>query len=751
MMDFAKLNPFADDPYESGHLKMDEPHERRLDEMSQGVLGRDLARTDGPAKVSGHAPYAAEHAPANLATGVFARATIAKGRIKSVDAEAAMAMPGVLGVFTDHLVRNPAQGGANEAPEQPGDAVHYVGQPVALVVAETFEEARDAALNLSIHYESSGDAVVSPRDPQAESERPKKKQVDQGDLERAMAEAETTVDVTYTTPVESSAPMEPHASVAEWDGDALTLHGAYQMLKYNRNEIADALGISAKKVRILTPYVGGGFGSKLGIAPDAVAAALAAKELGRPVRVVLGRHSVFEATMRRSETVQRVALAADAEGRLTGLAHEAIVSNLPGEEFSEPVAQATHFLYGGENRRYRHEIARVNRTCAGSVRAPGEAVGMLALENAMDELAHELGIDPVELRLRNIPDEHPEEGIPYSARSFAQCLREGADAFGWSEREAKPAQRREGEWWVGMGMAAAARTNILAESKARVTLNPNGTALVETDMTDVGTGTYTILGQIAAEMLGLDRDAVTVRLGDTDLPPASGSGGSWGAQSSGSSVYLACEAIRTQVAKRLGCEREELTLKDGTATGGNHRKPLSDLLDEPIVQDGHIEPGKTMQNVSQAGYGAHFAEVAVNAVTGETRVRRMLGCFAAGRILNEKTARSQCHGGMIWGIGGALHEELHHDARDGHVVNRDLAEYHVPVNLDVPQLDVLFIDERDDHANPIQAKGIGELGISGAGAAITNAIFNATGVRVRDYPATLDKVLPHLPDEAMAA
>ncbi len=745
-MNLTDLNPFSSDPFDTGHLKMDAPMERRrLDEMQQGVISRPLNRPDGPQKVSGTALYAAEAEAGNMATGVLVRATIPKGRVRAIDEDAAMAMPGVVGVFHgDRLLRNPAQGGADEAPVQPGDRVDYLGQPIALVVAETFEQARDAAHNLAVTYDEDGDAVFDPSS--APTEKPDGDQLDQGDIEAAMQAAAASVDVTYTTPVQSSAPMEPHASLAEWDGENLTLHGSYQMLNYNRNELADALGIKPKHVRILAPFVGGGFGSKLGLAPEAVAAAIAAKALARPVRVVMDRRTVFESTMRRTETTQRIRLAADADGTLTGLAHEDRVSNLPEESFSEPVAQATHFLYGGKNRRYTHEIARLNLTCAGSVRAPGEAVGMLALENAMDELAHQLGLDPVELRLRNIPDRHPEDDIPYSARSLEQCLREGADRFGWSERNPVPASRREGDWWIGIGMSAAARTNILAESKARVTLNPDGTALVETDMTDIGTGTYTILGQIAAEMLGLPVEAVTVHLGDTDLPAGPGSGGSWGAQSSGSSVYLACEAIRTRVAKALGCDRGELTLKDGVATGANLRKTLAELLDAPITQEGHVEPGKTMKEVSQAGYGAHFAEVAVNAVTGETRVRRMLGTFAAGRILNAQTARSQCHGGMIWGIGAALHEELHHDARDGHVVNRDLAEYHIPVNLDVPQLDVLFIDERDDHANPIQAKGIGELGISGAGAAVTNAIFNATGVRVRDYPATLDKILPFLPD-----
>ncbi len=745
-MDLSSLNPFASDPYEDGHMKMDAPAtDRRLDQMVQGVVGKAVNRPDGPLKVSGTATYAAEYTAANLATGVLVPASIAKGRVKAIDEAAALAMPGVLGVFSgEKFIRNPAQGGAGAAPVQPDGKVSYLGQPIALVVADTFEAARDAAMNLRVEYEDDGDGIFDPD--QAEAERPRGKQTEQGDVDAAMKAAHATVDVRYTTPVQSSAPMEPHAGLAEWDGDKLTLHGAYQMLKYNRAEIADALDIDEENVRVLAPYVGGGFGSKLGLSQESVTAALAAKALGRPVRVVMSRRTVFEATMRRTETRQRMRLGADADGRITALAHEARVSNLEDEGFSEPVAQATHFLYAGENRAYVHEIARVNLTCAGSVRAPGEAVGMLGLENAMDELAHELGLDPVEFRLRNVPERHPEEDIPFSAHALAQCLREGAEAFGWSDRKAAPASRREGDWWIGMGVASAARSNILGASKARVTLRTDGTALVETDMTDIGTGTYTILGQITAEMLGLAFEAVEVRLGDTDLPPSAGSGGSWGAQSAGSSVYLACEAIRTKLAGALGCDRGELTLKDGVATGGNHRKPITDLVDEPLAEEGHIEPGKTMKEFSQAGYGAHFAEVAVNAVTGETRVRRMLGAFGAGRILNEQTARSQAFGGMIWGIGTALHEELHHDHRDGHMVNGDLAEYHIPVNLDVPKLEVRFIDERDDAANPIQAKGIGELGISGAGAAITNAIFNACGVRVRDYPATLDKILPYLPD-----
>ena len=727
-----------------GHLKMDLPDtRRRLDDMAQGVLGTPADRPEGPLKVSGTAAYAGETQAPGMAYGVFVRATIARGRVTGIDAEAVRAMPGVIGVLDDaRLARNPCQGGAGEAPVQNPKAVWYFGQPIALVVAESFEAARHAAAHAAVTYD---DAAAETDPARVEPEVPEKKQSAQGDLDAALREAAFTVDATYTTASMSSAPMEPHATVAAWDGGRLTIRGSYQMLKYNRKELADAVGIEPENVRIVAPYVGGGFGSKLGIAPEAVAAALAAQAFRRPVSVTLSRRQVFEATVRRSETEQRVRLAADAEGRLIGLGHEALVSNLPDESFSEPVAQATHFTYAGAAREIVHRVARVNRTCAGSVRAPGEAVGVTVFENAMDELAEAAGIDPVELRLRNIPESHPESGIPFASHKLAEALTTGAEAFGWSERQ-PPRGRREGDWWIGMGVASAVRVHMLNEAVARVTLGPDATALVETDMTDIGTGTYAILRQIGAEALGLPLDAVTVRLGDTELPAGPGSGGSWGAASSGSSAYLACEGLRAQIAARMGCAETDLTLKDGDAIAGNVRRALTDVLaGDTLTEEGHLEPGKVSETARIATFGAHFAEVAVSDVTGETRVRRMLGVFAAGRILNAKTARSQCLGGMTFGIGMALHEGLDHDPRDGHIVNRDLAEYHIPVNADVPALEVILLEERDDHASPIQAKGIGELGICGAAAAITNAVYNACGARVRDYPATLDRVLAKLP------
>ena len=725
------------------HTKMDVPdHSNRLDDMAQGVLSTPMDRPDGPLKVSGGAPYAHEVQPEGMLHGFFVRAPRI-GTLKSMDDAAARATEGVQTVISgEKMLRNPCQGMADAAPVQGAEEIYYVGQPIALVVAETFEAARAAAQTVTFEIAAADRPAFAPED----YETPKADQASQGDLDKALETAAVTVDETFTTPGHSSAAMEPHAAIAEWKGNQLTLRGACQMLKYNRNELADSLGMKADNIRILSPYVGGGFGSKLGIAPDAVAAALAAQETGRPVGVALTRQQVFEATMRRSETKQRIRLAADAEGVLTGIGHDAWVSNLEEESFSEPVTQATPFLYRGENREIGHHVARVSRTCAGSVRAPGEAVGITAFEIAMDELAVAAGVDAVELRRRNIPEQDPTKDIPFSSHKLEAALDAGAKAFGWDASRPAPKSRREGEWLIGQGMASAVRVNMLMESKAKVTLNPDGTATVETDMTDIGTGTYAILTQLAAEMLGLDPQKVKTRLGDTDYPPSAGSGGSWGAASAGSSVFLACRGVRQRIAEAMDTTEEDLTLKDGHAIVANRSVPLAEILDGPVESLGHIEPGDTDEDVTQATWGAYFCEVGVNTVTGETRVRRMHGSFSAGRILNPKTARSQCIGGMTFGIGMALTEELIHDPRDGHIVNRDLAEYHLPVHADVPAITVELLEERDPYANPIQVKGIGELGICGAAAAVVNAIYQATGVRVRDLPATLDKILPGLDD-----
>ena len=738
---------------DTNSLTMDRPQPvSRLDTGVQGLIGAALSRVDGPLKVSGKATYAAEYDIKGLAHGVLVRATIGAGKLVTVHGEAAEASPGVIAVVTDTktFIRNPGQGGENTAPKGGVDDITYFGEPIALVVAETFEAARDGAALVRADYEEGdGSFVFAAHRDEAETPPPSvtPAHYTQGDVDGALAEAAFAIDATYTTPSQNSAAMEPHASIAQWEDDGtLVVHGAYQMIASDQQQLAGALGISADKVRIIARYVGGGFGSKLGIAPECVAAAVAAKQLGRPVKVVMARQQVFDCTVRRSNTQQRVRLGADADGRLTAISHETLASNLPGEDYFEPAGIGTHFVYAGANRRITHDLVRLNWMLAGSMRAPGEAVGQLAVEGAMDELAEKIGIDPIELRQRNDPAQDPEKDIPWSSRQLVRCMDEGAKLFGWNDRKATPGSDRRGEWLHGIGMASAIRSNMLQKSAAKITLTRDGRAIVETDMTDIGTGTYTILAQIAGEVLGLPLDRIDVALGDGQLPPSAGSGGSWGAGSAGSSVYLAADGIRAKIAGKMGVADDAMTLKDGYAIADNRRVALTDLLDESIAVTGQIAPGKQEKETNQASYGAHFAHVKVNAVTGEVRVERFLGVFSAGRILNEKTARSQCYGGMVLGIGSALTEELVHDERNGKIVNRDLGEYHVPVNADVPQIEVHFLDERDIHANPIQAKGIGELGISGAGAAIASAIHNATGVRVRDFPITLDKLLPGLPD-----
>lgn len=714
-----------------------------LDRTAQGVIGAAVSRPEGPLKVSGTATYADEDHPPGTAYGFFVRAPIAKGWVTGFNAAEIKAMPGVLAVLRDDkLLRSPAQGQAGKAPAQGPSEILYKGQPIALVVAETFEQARDAALAARPELiDQSAKAVIDAET--ADHETPRSQQSSQGDLDAAMAEAAFSVDVTYTTPSMSHAAMEPHAAVAWWADGRLTVRGSYQMLAHNAKELADAVGVSRDKVRILSPFVGGGFGSKLGIGHEGVAAALASRKIDRPVAVALHRRQVFEATHRRSETRQRVRLCCDANGRLTGVGHEVWVSNLPGDGFSEPVTQATPFSWAGENREIGHHIARLNLTTAGSMRAPGEAVGVPAIESAMDELAAKAGLDPLEFRLRNIPDKDPSSGKPFSDNRLAECLREGAQRFGW-RRDAAP--RQEGEWMIGQGLSASMRVNMLQPSTARVTLNPDGTVLVETDMTDIGTGSYAILTQIAAEVLGVGVDKVTTRLGDSDLPASSGSGGSWGAGSAGSSVMLAAQSVRAALAERLGCAEDALTLKDGAAIADNTRRPLPDVLAGDSLQGtGTIKPGATSLTHTQVSWGAQFCEVAVSRVTGEVQVRRLTGVFACGRILNAKTARSQCLGGMIFGIGQALHEKVEHDPRDGGFVNRDMAEYHIPAHLDVPHIDIAFLDEnRDPYANPLQAKGVGEVAGCGTPSAIANAIAHATGARFRDFPVTLDKVLDHI-------
>ena len=720
---------------------------------AQGIVGKPLDRVDGLLKVTGGALYAYEFEQGPKTTyGFVVEASIGKGRIKSIDTGPAERAPGVLLVLTHRNA--PEQGVGNHHVAHPvltSPEVTYYGLPVALVVAETFEEARAAAYLVRVNYDIAPgryalrSGLAQARIP--EEGPPPDSAV--GDFAGAFAAAPVQLDVTYTTPLHSHAMMEPHATLARWEGDNLILHTSNQMLNQGRDAIARTLEIPVENVRLISPYIGGGFGSKLWVNADAILAAIAARQLNRPVKTALTRQQVFQVTTHRSDTIQRIRLGTDRNGRILAIGHDVFSGNLWSEQNYEGAALQTRTLYAGENRLTRHRLAPLDIPVASSMRAPGEAVGLLALECAMDELAEKLDLDPIELRMRNEPTEDPEKHIPYSSRHLIRCFEEGARRFGWGRRNPKPGQSRDGRQLVGMGVAAATRGNPLELSTANVRLGSDGLAVVRMAMTDIGTGTYTILTQIAAEMLGLPSERVRVELGDTNFPYASGSGGSFGAASSGSALFDACNKLRAKLAGLAGVEPESARFADGRIEAAGQSRPLVDLVGpEGIDADGEIRPGATLKEFSQQSYGAHFAEVGVDIDTGEVRLRRMLGVFAAGRILNEKTARSQAIGGMIFGIGAALEEAMVLDPRFGFFVNHDLAEYHVPVHADVLNVDAVFVPELDAESNPLKSKGVGELGICGAGASIANAIYNACGVRVRDYPITLDKLISELPTQA---
>ena len=727
-------------------MEMNQPIGRTpLDDRPDGLVGKPLSRIDGPLKVTGRAPYAYEtRALKNPAYGYIVTATIAVGTIRAIDAEAARRAPGAILVMTHENA--PEQGAKKEQvwPQLQGTQIRFYGQPVAFVVAETFEQARAAAMLVKVAYDTAKpkgllkDNLASAYEPKPGNSPPDSKL---GDFDVAFAAAPVKLDVEYTTPVQIHAQMEPHATIASWEGDGVVLYTSNQMPNRGQKALGSVLKLAPEKVRIVSPYIGGGFGAKLQVQPEATLAALASKMVGRPVKVALTRQQEFHVATHRTDTVQRVRLGADQDGRLTAIGHESWSDTAEGDEFFETSANVTRSLYAAQNRVTRHRLVNLNMPIASAMRAPGEAVGQLAFECAMDELAERLKIDPVELRVRNEPAEDPEKKVPYSTRQLVPCMREGARLFGWDRRQA-PGSRREGNWLVGLGMSAAARLNPLMPSAAKVRLGPDGVLTVRMAMTDPGTGTYTILAQIAGDMLGLPMDRVRVEIGDTDFPYAAGSGGSFGAGSAGSALYVACDNLRQALLKAGDLNPDGAVFRDGSVTSGNRTEGLRDLAGRMGMEaSGEIKPGEMKQKFSQYSYGAHFAEVGVDADTGEIRLRRMLGVFTGGRILNAKTARSQAIGGMTFGIGAALMEDAVVDPRHSYFVNHDLAEYHVAVHADVPEIEAVFLPELDDKANPLKSKGLGELGICGAGASIANAIHNATGIRIRDYPMTLDKVL----------
>jgi xanthine dehydrogenase YagR molybdenum-binding subunit len=711
------------------------------------VVGKATDRIDGKLKTTGTAPYAYERHDVvpNQAYGFILGAAIAKGRISGMDLDNAKAAPGVIAIVSTLDMPKLPLGKRNVACLFGGAEIAHYHQAIAMVVAETFEQARAAASLIRVGYtRGQGKFDLAVEANAAGGAGP----IDRvGNFEAAFQAAEVKLDEQYSTPDQSHTMMEPHASLAAWDGDKLTVWTSNQMIAWGKSDLAKTLSLPEENIRLISPYIGGGFGGKLFLRVDAVLAALGARAARRPVKVALTRPIMANNTTHRPATIQRIRIGTGFDGKITAIAHESTSGNLPDGKPENAVAQ-TKLLYAGANRLTSMKLAALDLPEGNAMRAPGEAAGLMALEIAMDEMAEKVGLDPVEFRVINDTQVDPEKpDRPFSQRQLVKCLREGAERFGWNKRNPKPGQVRDGQWLVGMGVAAGFRNNLLVKSAARVRLGRDGLVTVETDMTDIGTGTYTIIAQTAAEMMGVPLDKVKVLLGDSNFPVSAGSGGQFGANNSTAGVYAACVKLREAIAQKLGFNPADIEFADGQVRSGDNSVSLAEAAgDQGLSCEDGIEYGDLAKKYQQSTFAGHFVEAAVHSFTGETRIRRMLAVCAAGRILNPKTARSQVIGAMTMGVGAALTEELAVDKRVGFFVNHDLASYEVAVHADIPHQEVIFLDEVDPISSPMKAKGVGELGLCGVAAAIANAIYNATGVRVRDYPITPDKLIDGLPE-----
>ncbi|MGG8469590.1 aldehyde oxidoreductase molybdenum-binding subunit PaoC [Rahnella sp. PAMC25617] len=730
-------------------MKFDTPAtDNPIDQMK--VVGRAHDRIDGPLKTTGTAPYAYEwqNEVPGAAYGYVLGAAIAKGRIIAMDLHDAETAPGVLAIVTAANAGKLGKGDMNAATLLGGPQIEHYHQAIAVVVAETFEQARAAASLINVDYQrEQGAYSLAEQKPAVTTPPEDTPDKTAGDFASAFAASPVQHDAIYTTPDQSHMAMEPHASLAVWEGDKLVLRTSNQMIAWCRSELAKTLNIPEEKVRVISPYIGGGFGGKLFLRSDAVLAALAARAANRPVKVMLPRPLIPNNTTHRPATIQHIRIGTDEKGRITAIAHESWSGNLPGGT-PETAVQQSELLYAGKNRLTGLRLAQLDLPEGNAMRAPGEAPGLMALEIAIDEVAEKAGVDPVEFRILNDTQVDPLNTERFfSRRQLIECLRTGSDKFGWHRRNATPAQVRDGRWLIGMGVAAGFRNNLLDKSGARVHLDAQGIVTVETDMTDIGTGSYTIIAQTAAEMMGVPLEKVVVRLGDSDFPVSAGSGGQWGANTSTAGVYAACVKLREAVAEKLGFNADDAVFTDELICQGERTAPLATAAASgTLTVEDTIEFGGLDKTFQQSTFAAHFVEVGVDIATGETRVRRMLAVCAAGRILNPKTARSQVIGAMTMGVGAALTEELNIDKELGYFVNHDLAAYEVPVHADIPDQEVIFLDDTDPVSSPMKAKGVGELGLCGVSAAIANAIYNATGIRVRDYPVTLDKLIEGLPE-----
>lgn len=731
-------------------------------------IGQPLSRLDGPLKVTGQARFAAEVPFDRLCHGALVYSGIARGRIVSIDTSAAQAAPGVLRVLTHEnmprlaapplMMADPKGAAASKLAVMQDAQIHWNGQPVAMVVAETQEQADHACTLIETRY--AGDpaevsfAGARPKAHAPEDVLGEPSTVKIGDAERALAEAAFSVDRRYHTPRHNHCAIEPHAVTVDWQDGALVVHDATQALHLTRSTLAMVFGLPEDQVRILSPYVGGAFGSKM-VWNHHILAAAAARVLGRPVRMALSREGVFRATGGRTLTEQRVALGAKADGTLCALIHTGVTGvtrhNLCPEQFSFP---ARH-LYAADAFLIAQEVVELDMVANTFMRAPGESVGTFALECALDELAETLKLDPIELRRRIEPRQDPTTGRAFSSRHLVEAYRRGAERFGWDPRAPLPRSRREGEWFVGQGVATGTYPYYrMPGGVASIEIDAEGRAIVKTGAHEMGMGTATVQAQVAADRLGLPMDRVSFAYGDSALPTGSMAGGSSQTASIAATVEAACAhmvEMLLEVAGKgsalEGLKPGEVAMRDGglCARGDPARHEsyvalLQRAHRDRIVVEASAAAPEEAQKFSMHSYSAIFCEVRVNAVTGEVRVSRLLGSFDTGRVINPKTAASQFRGGMIMGLGLALTEETLLDERTGRIMNPSLAEYHVPVHLDVPEIDVIWTDIPDPQA-PLGLRGVGEIGITGVGAAVANAVYNAVGKRVRALPITLDKLL----------
>ncbi|QKV96665.1 xanthine dehydrogenase family protein molybdopterin-binding subunit [Streptomyces sp. NA02950] len=687
------------------------------------TVGAEVTRVEGRDKVTGAALYAYEYPVRDALYAWAVQSTVARGRVRTVDGGAALALPGVVAVLDSGNVQRLHPGDDPELSVLQSTDVAYRGQIVAAVVADTYETACQAAAAVRVEYEEEGhDVELRDDDPHAfvpetvNAGYPGR--LESGDVDTAFATAPVTVDATYTTPPEHAAPMEPHATIAVWDGDALTLYNGDQGPYMTANALAELFGLPPGSVRIVADHVGGGFGSKAVPRPPTVLAALAARAVGRPVKLAVTRQQMFSMVSYRTPTVQRVRLAAERDGRLTAVSHNALQQSSRLTEYCEQTVAATRIMYAAPHRRTIHRLAQLDVPTPSWVRAPGEAPGMFALESAMDELAYALGIDPVELRVVNEPAVDPESGRPFSSRNLVACLREGAARFGWEGRDPAPGRRRDGRWLLGTGVAAGNYPVYTMPATATARAEPDGSFVVRIAAADIGTGARTMLTQVAADELGVALDRVTLEIGRSVYGAAPWAGGSMGTSSWSWAVSKVCRAL----AKRLD-DTSGAVPPDGLELSADTTEDV-----------------QAQKKLARSSFGAQFAAVRVDAVTGQVRVDRLLGVFAAGRIINPRTARSQLRGGMCMGLSMALHEMLDMDPRYGDFANHDLAGYHVAAHADVRDVEAYCLEEEDGELNPLGTKGVGELGIVGTAAAVANAVHHATGVRVRDLPITLERV-----------